>query len=89
MEHDRHHKHEKHDLKIYVESQEYDWDKSTITYAEVVTLEFPTYPQNPQITYSVKYTHGPAKNPSGVLPPRAEIEVKNGMRFRVTDTGES
>ena len=32
--------------------------KEDITYAEVVTLAYPDYPQHPEITYSVTYTRG-------------------------------
>ena len=56
---------------------------------EVVTLADPTFPQNPQNTYSVNYTHGHGNKPEGILAPGASVKVKEGMRFRVNKTGQS
>ena len=60
--------------------------KEEITYAEVVTLAFPDYPQHPEITYSVTYTRG---HHEGILPPGGSVKVKDGMEFRVNRTGQS
>lgn len=57
-----------------------------ITYAEVVTLAYPDYPQYPEVTYSVTYTKG---HHEGILPPGGSVEVKDGMEFRVNRTGQS
>jgi hypothetical protein len=43
--------------------------KEIITYAEVVTLAYPDYPQHPEITYSVTYTRGHGHKPEGILVP--------------------
>ena len=55
----------------------------------MVTLEFPDYKPGDGINYSVKYTKGPKENPEGVLVPGASVEVKEGMVFHVTRTGQS
>ena len=60
-----------------------------ITYAEVVTLAYPDYPQHPEITYSVTYTKGPVEKPEGILSPGGSVKVKEGMVFRVNRTGQS
>lgn len=60
-----------------------------ITYAEVVTLAYPDYPQHPEITYSVTYTKGPIEKPEGILSPGGSVKVKEGMVFRVNRTGQS
>jgi hypothetical protein len=39
--------------------------------------------------YLVKYSRGPAQNPSGTLAPGNKVKIKDGMRFRVSGTGES
>lgn len=39
--------------------------------------------------YLVKYSRGPAANPSGTLAPGNKVKVQDGMRFRVSGTGES
>jgi hypothetical protein len=78
------------EVKIYVDGTSYPWDKKEeITYAEVVTLAYPDYGQNPKITYSVTYEKGPGGNPEGILPLGGQVKVKNGMEFRVSRTGES
>jgi transposase len=38
-------------VKIIVEAVEHEWPKEEITYAEVVTLEDPEYPQHPERVY--------------------------------------
>jgi Multiubiquitin len=75
-------------VTIIVEATEHQWSKDEITYAEVVTLEVPDYPQHPERVYSVTYekAHG---NKQGILSPGGSVKVKEGMVFFVKDTGES
>jgi Multiubiquitin len=63
--------------------------KEYITYAEVVTLAYPDYPQHPEITYSVTYTRGHGDKPQGILSPGGSVKVKQGMSFNVNRTGQS
>ncbi len=77
------------EVTIIVNGTAHPWPKGKITYAEVVTLDVPDYPQHPEITYSVKYTRGPRAKPEGVLAPGASVEVTNGMVFSVSPTGQS
>ena len=76
-------------VTITVEGTEHQWPKGEITYAEVVTLEFPDYAQHPEITYSVKYTRGDGNKPEGTLSKNGSVKVKKGMIFNVTDTSQS
>jgi hypothetical protein len=77
-------------VTIIVEGTPHPWPKNTdISYAEVVTFEFPDYPQHPERTYSVTYNNGQGDKPEGVLAPGASVKVKDGMVFHVTDTGQS
>jgi hypothetical protein len=78
-------------VTIIVEGTPHEWPKDeVISYAQVVTLEVPTYPQqNPKLLYSVKYKHGPSHNPHGILAPNESVKVKEGMTFSVSETGES
>lgn len=80
---------EKKTVTIIVEGTPHEWPKGEITYAEVVTLEVPDYPQHPEINYSVKYTKGPSEKPEGTLSPGGSVRVKNGMIFSVCPTGQS
>jgi hypothetical protein len=80
---------EKKTITIYVEGTPHEWPKGEITYAEVVTLEVPDYPQHPEINYSVKYRNGHGNKPEGILAPGAAVKVKEGMIFNVSETGQS
>ena len=60
-----------------------------ITYAAVVTLAYPDYPQHPEITYSVTYMRGHGNKPEGILNPGESVKVKEGMSFCVNRTGQS
>ncbi len=60
-----------------------------ITYAAVVTLAYPDYPQHPEITYSVTYTRGHGDKPEGILNPGESVKVKEGMSFCANRTGQS
>lgn len=77
-------------VTIIVEATPHDWPKNAdISYAQVVTLEFPDFPQHPERTYSVTYKNGQGNKPEGVLAPGGSVKVKDGMEFNVTDTGQS
>jgi hypothetical protein len=77
-------------ITIVVNGTPYDVPKKEkITYAEVVTLAYPDYPQHPEITYSVTYERGHSDKHEGILPPGGSIKVKEGMAFRVNRTGQS
>lgn len=76
-------------LTIVVEGTAHEWHKKKISYAEVVTLEVPDYPQHPEVTYSVKYTNGPNNRPEGSLAKGESVKVKDGMIFNVSETGQS
>jgi hypothetical protein len=77
-------------VTIYVNATPHEWPKNErISYAEVVTLDVPDYPQHPEITYSVTYSHGHGDKPEGVLNIGESVKVKEGMRFRVSPTGQS
>lgn len=79
---------EKEKIKIFVNQDEHEINTKTISYERVVEL----YLGQGGVTskeYLVKYSHGPAENPTGTLAPGHEVKVKDGMRFRVSGTGES
>lgn len=76
-------------VTIIVEGTPHEWPKSEITYAEVVTLEIPDFPQHQEITYIVKYKNGHGNKPEGILTLGASVKVKDGMVFSVSPTGQS
>jgi Xaa-Pro aminopeptidase len=81
--------HEKKTVTIIVNGTPHEWPMTEITYAEVVTLDVPDYPQHPEITYSVTYKRGHGDKPGGILAPGASVKVKEGMVFSVSPTGQS
>ena len=76
-------------ITIIVEGTPYEWSKSVISYAEVVTLFDTEYSKHPEVTYAVRYKHGPSRNIEGILSPGASVKVKNNMIFNVSHTGQS
>ena len=77
-------------VTIIVNGTPHEWSKKDeITYAEVVTLDVPDYPQHPEITYSVKYKNGHGNKPEGTLSPNGSVKVKDEMIFSVSPTGQS
>lgn len=79
----------KKEVTLIVNGSPHPWAKGKITYAQVVTLDVPDYPQHPEITYSVKYKNGPSHKPEGTLSPGGSVEVKEDMVFCVSPTGQS
>lgn len=76
-------------ITIVVNGDPHEWLEKKITYAQVVTLDIPDYAQHPEVTYSVKYSFENGHQPERVLAIGASVEVKEGIIFTVTDTGQS
>ncbi len=76
-------------VTIIVNGISHPWSEKKITYAQVVTLDVPDYPQHPEITYSVKYSFENGHGPERVLATGASVEVKDRMIFTVAETGQS
>jgi hypothetical protein len=76
-------------VEIIVEGTPHKWPKVEITYTEVVVLEVPNYTPDSNITYSVGYERGLGNKPEGTMSPGASVKVKEGMVFRVSETGQS
>ncbi|CAN5401173.1 hypothetical protein BH09PAT4_BH09PAT4_00800 [soil metagenome] len=77
-------------VTIIVEGTPHEVPKNEdISYAAVVTLEVPDYPQHTDITYAVTYRNGHRDKPEGVLAPGGTVKVKEGMIFNVSETGQS
>ena len=76
-------------VTIIVEGTPHEWPEEYISYAQVVTLEVPDYPQHPEITYTVRYKGGPRGKPEGTLSPGGTVKVREGMNFSVSETGQS
>ncbi len=75
-------------VTIFVNQDEHSVDKDKISYEEII-LFYTQKGGNPSYQYLVKYSRGNSDNVSGTLLPGKEVMVKDGMRFRVSGTGES
>ena len=64
------------------------WAKETISFDEIVRLGYPSDP-NPNTIYTVTYKHGTKENPEGGLVQGQSVQVKSGMKFYVSPTGQS
>lgn len=76
-------------VTIIVDGTPHEVEKEKLSYADVVTIAYPDYPQHPEITYSVTYKKGPDANHEGTLAPAGSVMVKDGMVFNVSRTGQS
>lgn len=75
-------------VTINVNSVDHQVPHEKISYSAVVELAFPGGSAGGAI-YIVKYSRGASDNDSGTLAQGGEVMVKDGMRFRVSPTGES
>jgi hypothetical protein len=73
---------------IFVNQDKHRVATERVSYAEIVAF-YLSDGGTPSNEYLVKYSRGPAQNPSGTLAPGNKVKVKDGMRFRVSGTGES
>ncbi|RYG46385.1 MAG: hypothetical protein EOO01_16265 [Chitinophagaceae bacterium] len=77
------------DITLIVNAREKMWNKRTITFEEVVFLQYGPTDPNPQITYSVLYKNGPRQNPEGMMTEGETLFVKDKMNFHVSKTNQS
>lgn len=75
-------------IDIFVNEYEHEVKNDKITYDEIVALYLGSGEQA-SAEYIIKYSKGPAQNVSGTLSPGQEVKGKDGMRFRISGTGES
>lgn len=73
---------------IFVNESSHVVSEEKISYGEVVSL-YTNDGGAPSTEYLIKYSHGHSDNLSGTLTPGQKVRVQDGMRFRVTGTGES
>jgi hypothetical protein len=80
---------EKHKLvTISVNSVDHQVPHERISYEAIVELAFPGASTSGAI-YIVKYSRGSSDHETGTLLQGSDVMVKDGMRFRVSPTGES
>jgi len=77
------------DIKIIVNAEQKTEHQHSLTFQDVVLLAFNPPPSGPNILVKVKYENGPHVNPEGSLQPGHSVQIRNGMRFHVTQTDKS
>ncbi len=77
-----------HSTTITVNSVDHQVPHGKISYSQVVELAFPGGSSSGAI-YLVKYSRGASDHETGTLAQGESVTVKDGMRFRVSPTGES
>lgn len=77
------------EVSLVVNGTPRPWTKKTITYVEVVKLDFPDPGDLTKTAYTVTYAKGEDKKPKGTMVYNDEIHVKDGMSFDVAPTDQS
>lgn len=75
-------------VTITVNQDDHEVAKEKVSYDDIVAF----YVQDggaPSNEYLIKYSRGHSANVSGTLDRKHEVMVHDGMRFRVSGTGES
>ncbi|MDO1560130.1 multiubiquitin domain-containing protein [Brevundimonas sp. 2R-24] len=76
------------EVTIFVGEDEHIVPKAKISYDAIVALYLKDG-GHASAEYLVKYSHGHSSDSSGTLAPGKDVMVHDGMRFRVSGTGES
>lgn len=74
---------------VIVEGDPKKWSKETISFEEVVVLEYGSISTNPNVIYTVNYFNGVPSKPEGSMVKGDVISVKNKMIFNVGCTDKS
>lgn len=74
---------------VIVNAREKPWSKDTISFEEVVVLQYGSITHNSRIIYTVNYVKGVPSKPEGSMVKGDVISVNNKMIFNVTQTNKS
>lgn len=74
---------------VIVNAREKPWSKDTISFEEVVVLQYGSITHNSRIIYTVNYAKGVPSKPEGSMVKGDVISVNNKMIFNVTQTNKS
>lgn len=81
---------EKHnDLHLIVNGTRKVFNKTSISYEEVVKLAFPGADFGANAGFTITYMDGPKPTVEGILPKGSSVYTKDNMRFDVTATHKS
>jgi hypothetical protein len=74
---------------LIVNGEPKPWHEHSISYKQVIELAFGRYDDNPDISYTISYSHGIEKKQEGILDKGQTIKVKNKERFDVHKSNRS
>jgi hypothetical protein len=74
---------------IVINGRQKEVHKTHLNYEEVVHLAFPSPVVGAAVQFTVQYTRGPEKEPTGTLIEGQSVKIKDGMEFDVTQTNRS
>lgn len=74
---------------VIVNAREKQWTKGEISFEDVVTLQYGSVSNDPNVRYTVNYKRGVPSKPEGSMVRGEVISVKNKMIFNVTQTNKS
>lgn len=81
---------EKHnDLHLIVNGTRKVFNKTSITYEEVVKLAYPNASFGANVGFTITYMGGPSPTVEGILSKGGKVYTKDNMRFDVTATHKS
>jgi hypothetical protein len=79
--------HEEKTVEITVNARPHQVEKGDITFDQVVALAFGVTP-DPQAVFTITWERGHGSK-DGILPAGGSVQVKEGMIFNVSATGQS
>jgi hypothetical protein len=74
---------------VIVNAREKPWNKDTISFEEVVVLQYGSITNDSRVIYTVNYAKGVSSKPEGSMVKGDVISVNNKMIFNVTQTNKS
>lgn len=82
------HGHDK-EFVISVNTREHKWSEREISFDQVVILAYGVISNDPKVIYTITYKRGHGNKPEGSMIKGEVIEVKNEMRFNVSESNQS
>lgn len=74
---------------IIVNAREKSWNEDTISFEDIVKLQYGEVSNNLSVIYTINYKRGVSSKPEGSMVRGESISVKNKMIFNVSQTNKS
>ncbi len=80
---------EHHTITIVVNGRGVQVEEKELSFAQLVTLAFPSGTTGTNTIYTITYRRGHGEKPEGTLVETQSVKLKDGMIFNVTPTDKS